>query len=122
MAMKSSCQFVFNHSGPSELNYKLCLGEGGLMLYSRGTENAENTSHVIAKQCYGVTSLRIPKLHGHKENTVAVLLFDVTAYAEVSLPSRCLETGCITPLFYCCVPVLLSNGCFCGSTVLPWSK
>jgi hypothetical protein len=61
------------------------------------------------------------KLHGHKGNTAAVLLCDVTAYAEVCLPRRCLETGCITPLF-CCVHVLLRNGCFCGSTVLAWSK
>jgi hypothetical protein len=30
------------------------------------------------------------------------LLCDVTAYAEVCLPSRCLETGCITLLFHCC--------------------
>jgi hypothetical protein len=34
------------------------------------------------------------------------LLRDTTAYAEVRLPSRCLETGCINPLFYCCVRVL----------------
>jgi hypothetical protein len=31
------------------------------------------------------------------------LLCDDTAYAEVCLPSRCLETGCITPMFHCCV-------------------
>jgi hypothetical protein len=37
-------------------------------------------------------------------------------------PSRCLETDCITPLLYYCVRVLLSNGCFCGSAVLVWSK
>jgi hypothetical protein len=30
-------------------------------------------------------------------------LCDVTAYAEVCLRSRCLEAGCITPLFHCCV-------------------
>jgi hypothetical protein len=36
----------------------------------------------------------------------------------VCLPSRCLEAGCITPLFHCCVRVLLTNGCFCDSTVL----
>jgi hypothetical protein len=34
------------------------------------------------------------------------------------LPIRCLETDCITPLFYCCVRVLLNKGYFCGSTVL----
>jgi hypothetical protein len=62
------------------------------------------------------------KLHGHKENIAAVVLWDVTAYTEMYLPSRCLETGCITPLIYICVCVLLSNGCFCGPTVLAWSK
>jgi hypothetical protein len=61
--------------------------------------------------------------HGQRtENTACVLLCDVTAYVEMCLPSCCLETGCITPLFYCCVGVLLSNGCFCGATVLAWSK
>jgi hypothetical protein len=43
-------------------------------------------------------------------------------FAGTCLSSRCLETGCITPLFYCCVRVLLSNGCFCCSTVLARSK
>jgi hypothetical protein len=59
-----------------------------------------------------VRSMRMYKLHGHKENTDAVLLRGSTC-----LPTRCLEMGCITPLFYCCVRALLSNGCFCGSTV-----
>jgi hypothetical protein len=40
----------------------------------------------------------------------------------ICLPSRCLETYYITLLFYCCVRVLHSNGCFCGSAVLVWSK
>jgi hypothetical protein len=61
------------------------------------------------------------KLHGYKENAVGVLR-DVTAYAEMCLPSSCLETVCITPLFYCCMRVLLSRSCFCGSAVLAWSK
>jgi hypothetical protein len=60
-------------------------------------------------------------LHVHKENAAAVLC-DVTAYTEVCLPSRCLETGCTNPLFYCCVHVLLRKGCFCGSTILARSK
>jgi hypothetical protein len=33
-----------------------------------------------------------------------------------------LKTGCIIPLFYCCVSVLLSNGCFSGYIALAWSK
>jgi hypothetical protein len=82
----------------------------------------QNTHHVTTKHCCGVTSLRMRKLHGHKENTAAVLLCDVTAYVLVCLSSRCLETGCITPLFYFCMRVLLSNSCCCGSTVLAWSK
>jgi hypothetical protein len=50
------------------------------------------------------------------------LLCDVTAYAEVCLPSRCLESVCIILLFYCYERVLLSNGCSSGSTVLAGSK
>jgi hypothetical protein len=50
------------------------------------------------------------------------LFCDVIAYAEVRLPSRCLETGCITQLFSCCDHALFSNGCSCGSTVLARSK
>jgi hypothetical protein len=41
---------------------------------------------------------------GLTENTcrgIYPLLCDVTAYAEVCLPSNSLETGCITPLFHC---------------------
>jgi hypothetical protein len=38
------------------------------------------------------------------ENTVPIVV-DVTAYAEVCLPSRCLETGCTTAF----VPMLLST-------------
>jgi hypothetical protein len=37
----------------------LSLAASGLMFYSRGTDNAENTSHVIAKQCWDVTSLHL---------------------------------------------------------------
>jgi hypothetical protein len=38
------------------------------------------------------------------ENTVSIVV-NVTAYAEVCLPSRYLETECIAPLFYsyCCL-------------------
>jgi hypothetical protein len=42
--------------------------------------------------------------------------------AGTCLPSRCLQTGCLTSLFYCCVRVLLSNVCFSSSTVLAWCK
>jgi hypothetical protein len=43
-------------------------------------------------------------------------------FAGTSLSSRGLQTGCITPLFYCWVRVLLSKVCFYGSTILAWSK
>jgi hypothetical protein len=56
------------------------------------------------------TTFVVPYKHSarihKKRHVVSVLLCDVTAYAEVCLPSRCLETGCITPLFYCCVGVM----------------
>jgi hypothetical protein len=79
----------------------------------------------------------------HTENTAPLLLCEVIEQAQATRTQRkhcccivvwlhCLrgnvfteplpKTGCITPLFYCCVHVLLSNGCFCGSTVLAWSK
>jgi hypothetical protein len=61
----------------------------------------------------------------HLQKTICdryALFCDLTAYTELCLPSRCLETGCITQLFYCWVDVLLSNGCFCGSAVLTWNK
>jgi hypothetical protein len=83
-------------------------------LYRLRTDHTESTIHV--------TSLCLRKLHKHKENTATVLLYDVTAYAEVRLPRRCLKTGCISPLFYFCVRVLLINDSFCCSTVLVWSK
>jgi hypothetical protein len=69
-----------------------------------------------------MTSSSTRKLHGHKEYAAAVLLCDVTAYAEMCLPSRCVETVCITLLFYCYMHVLLSNGCFRDSTVFASSK
>jgi hypothetical protein len=62
------------------------------------------------------------KLHGHKENTATIVLCDVTAYAVVCLPSRFLETCCITPLYYCFVCVLLRNSCYYASAVLVWGR
>jgi hypothetical protein len=56
------------------------------------------------------------------------IIDDVTAlhrtvrYAEMCLLSHCVETNCITPLFYCCMCVLLINGCFCDSAVLAWDN
>jgi hypothetical protein len=49
-------------------------------------------------------------------------LHSMVRYTKMFSPSRSLEMDCTTPLFYSCVRVLLSNGCFCGSTILAWSK
>jgi hypothetical protein len=58
--------------------------------------------------CYLVTSYNI-------RPTVACVYHGV--FIE-SLP----RNGLHDPFFYCCVNVLLNNSCFCGSTVLAWSK
>jgi hypothetical protein len=84
------------------------------VLYSRSTDNAENTvlllrnayhteniSHVIAKHCWDVISLRLPG----------------SVFTQPNL-----EAGCITPLFHCCLRVLLINDCFCGSNILACNK
>jgi hypothetical protein len=67
----------------------------------------------------GFTFRRLLRLAAQK---TASLLLRAFTYVKMCLLSHCLETGCITPLFYCCVRVLLSNGCFSGSIVLAWSK
>jgi hypothetical protein len=59
----------------------------------------------------------------HIENTSAVLLRgtqqpDLLFRAGTCLPNSCPERDCITPLFYCCEHISLSNGYFCRSTVL----
>jgi hypothetical protein len=76
---------------------KLSLAASGLVLYSRGRANAENTSHVIAKHCWDVTSLR---LRG-------------SVFTEL-LP----RSGLYNPVVPLLVRVLLRKGCFCGSTFL----
>jgi hypothetical protein len=40
---EASCHFLFNHTGTSELNYKLSLAASGLVLHSRDTDKTENT-------------------------------------------------------------------------------
>jgi hypothetical protein len=88
------------------------LAASGFVLYRRGTDNAENTvllrsadhtentSHVIAKHCWVVTSL-------HLRGSV---------FTE-PLPRSELHNP-IVPLLRACI----RNGCFCGATVLAWSK
>jgi hypothetical protein len=114
--MKSSGNFLGKHPGMSKqrklLSCKLtCViypRHGQRRKHSSTVDYTENTSHVITKHCWGVMSLCIRKMHGHKVNTAAVMC-DVTAYAVVCLPSRCLETGCGTPLLSCCVCVLATS-------------
>jgi hypothetical protein len=78
---------------PASTRESIPLAASGLVLYSRGTDNGENTvlllrnadhtentSHVIAKHCWS---------------------------ARVCLPSRCPEADYIIPLFHCwCVHYL----------------
>jgi hypothetical protein len=52
---------------------ELTLSLHSLLLYALYTDTTENTASIVA---------------------------DVNAYAEVCLPSRGLETGCVTPLFH----------------------
>jgi hypothetical protein len=75
ITMKSSCHFLFNIMEPRNSTKNspgLSLAASGLVLYGRSTDNAENTvlflcstdntgntSHVIAKQCWDVTSMRV---------------------------------------------------------------
>jgi hypothetical protein len=113
--MKSSCHFLYNHRGTSELNKKeLFLAASELVLYNRGTDNAENTivlllstyhtentSHVISKHRWCVTSLRLGG----------------SVFTE-SLP----RSGLLYPFFHCCVSILHRKGCFCGLTVFTRNK
>jgi hypothetical protein len=79
------------------------------VLYSCDMDNAENT---------------VLLLHNadHTGNTSTLGMWRRCTCGQVCLPSHWLEAGCITPLFHCCVHVLLINSCFCGSTVLAQSK
>jgi hypothetical protein len=91
------------HTGVKRpLLFPVSLRRGQCRKHNSTAGDTENTSHVIAKHCWGVTSLRMRKLHG-------------SVFTE-------LETGFITLLFYCCVRVLVRNGCFFGSTALACSK
>jgi hypothetical protein len=79
----------------------------------------ENICHVNATPllCAVTTHVQAARTQNN-----APIIFDVIAYAEMCLSSHFLETGCITPLFYCCKRILLSNDCSCISTVLALSK
>jgi hypothetical protein len=66
-------------------------------------------------------SAQTPRKTVHIVDEVTAL-HSTVRYAEIYLPSRCLETDSITPLLYCFVLILLSSGCSCASTVLAWSK
>jgi hypothetical protein len=45
-----------------------------IYIYMRHGHKSQKAHHMIAAHCCGVTSLHMWKLHGHKENTFAVLL------------------------------------------------
>jgi hypothetical protein len=90
------------------------LAASGLVLYSRGTDNAEetvpllrsanhteNTSHVIAKHCLDVTSLRLRR-----------------SVFTKPLP----RNGLPNPVVPLLERGLLRNSRFCGSIVLAWGK
>jgi hypothetical protein len=71
------------------------------VLLLRSADHTENTNHVIAKHCWDVTLLR---LRG-------------SVYTE-PLP----RSGLHNPVVSLLRRALLSNGCFCESTILAWSK
>jgi hypothetical protein len=73
----------------------------GTQFYCCVAQTTQKTSHVIAKYCWSVTSLR---LRG-------------SVFTEPLLRSGLYNL--VVPLLVC---VLLRNGCFCGSTVLAWGK
>jgi hypothetical protein len=105
--MKSSCHVLFTPHGT--LNWT--RNSSGLFLAASGQcrkqfyccvvqTTQKNTSHMITKHCWVVSSLH---LHG-------------SVFTE-PLPRSWLHNP--IPLL---VRVLLRNSCFCGSTVLAWGK
>jgi hypothetical protein len=80
-------------------------------LYSLRTDHTENTAYIVDESCLLLDCIAID-----------VLLFRAVTSAGTCFSRSCLATRWSNPLFHCCVRVLLSNGCFCGSTVLAWSK
>jgi hypothetical protein len=106
ITMKSSCHFLFNRPGTSELKLKLFSAASRLVLYSHGTDNSENSSNAANRVLLQTTQ----KIH------VTVIakhcwVWHHCACLEVCLLSHCLETGCITLLFYCC---MLDRVCVAG--------
>jgi hypothetical protein len=126
------CQFVFTHPGNSELNYN-SIYCSLLQITASASESRARITENTSRVCYpasplvrwlklqktdvtwSLSSHSIGALAGLTEHTSRdryPLMCDVTAYAEMCLPSHCLETGCIILLFYCCVCVSSSSGCF----------
>jgi hypothetical protein len=92
--MKPSCYFVFNPSGTSELKILL----DSLLQLTTDWTNSVTPSVIPGISFYiGVTDHTENKSRG-----LYPLLCDVTAYAEMFLPTCCLETCWITLLFHCC--------------------
>jgi hypothetical protein len=89
----SNESFVEGHC--SNLSYKSSL-------YSLRTDNRESTSHVIAAQwVYWRADCCLRK--NTSRDSYPLLRWRHCTCAEVCFSSRCLETGYITPLFYCCL-------------------
>jgi hypothetical protein len=66
------------------------LKRPSLSLYKPSARTTQKTQPVCCEGCLLIRCLAMD-----------VLLREY-ACAGICLPSRCLETGCITPLFYCC--------------------
>jgi hypothetical protein len=79
----------FQLQNPSEVIY-----------YSQFQLTTECKRHLLS-----TTYLRC-ELTENMSHFLRPLFCDVTAYMEACIPSRCLERGCITPLFYCCMCVM----------------
>jgi hypothetical protein len=100
---------------PSFILVEACL-QSSCLATSLGAYHHNNGLHIY------VTCLR-GKVFTSRCIATAVLLFVSCVRCRENVYGVVfIETCCITPLFCCCVRVFLSNGCFCGFTVLAWSK
>jgi hypothetical protein len=135
--MKSSCYFVFNHSAllcPNLYSNNLynslrtCsilvlvlstalhtnLSYNRSSMYRLRTDYTENTRHVIA---ISPVHWRAGCCLATSYNIRPIVACEYRGMFIEPLPSNVLNKSVLLLLH-----VLLSNGCFCGSTVLAWSK
>jgi hypothetical protein len=86
---------------------------------SAPTTHRKHVTWRLASQSIGVLAAAYKK-HASRDS-YPLLRWRHCTCAEVFLSSRCLETGCITPLFYCRVRILRSlpgNGFACHNTIV----